>query len=504
MNMKDIFNSRVCIRRVSHSLVALLFTAVAMGAYGVVRPLAEDVTGRTPHYTIYYWIIGIIILLGVLMAAWCMSLLASVKRLKSKVCRLDRELTKLNRESSAGNTERRLVVRALEESERRLSTLLGNLPGMAYRCDNDHNRTMAFITEGCLEITGYKPMELIINRGASYADLLHPDDRETIWEQIQQALQEKRPFQLLYRIRDAAGCEKWLWEKGSGVYGQDGEAVALEGFIADISERISAEDELAKHREHLEVLVQERTQELQEAQRELITREKLATLGRLTATVGHELRNPMGTIRTALFALSDRLTGRDASIDRILARAERNITRCDGIIDELLDFTRTRKPLLELTLIDEWLEEMLEEYDFPETIPLIRELRSNVSIAIDRELLSRCMINILNNACDAMSSAEEYDPDMECMNLTISSRVHNDRLEIECRDEGSGILPEEMDRIFEPLYSTKGFGVGLGLSIVRQIMQLHHGDIDITSNLGEGAVVTLWLPLDNQQERGDA
>ena len=101
-------------------------------------------------------------------------------------------------------TERKAIEDALVESERALSTLLGNLPGMAYRCSNDPQYTMLFVSRGCLELTGYPPEDLLHNAKLSYADLIVPEDRDRIWTTIQVALSHREPFEFEYRIRTAA------------------------------------------------------------------------------------------------------------------------------------------------------------------------------------------------------------------------------------------------------------------------------------------------------------
>ncbi len=126
------------------------------------------------------------------------------------------------------------------ESQRSLTTLLANLPGMAYRCLNDPDWTTEFVSEGCFELTGY-PGTAFTSHQASFGDLIHPEDRQRLWEDTQAALAEGRPFQQTYRITTAANEEKWVWEQGCGVIGPDGNVVALEGFITDITERKRAE-----------------------------------------------------------------------------------------------------------------------------------------------------------------------------------------------------------------------------------------------------------------------
>jgi len=138
--------------------------------------------------------------------------------------------------------ERKRAEDALRESQRALSTLMSNLPGMAYRCRNDRNWTLEFVSDGCYALTGYQAADLLGNTRVSYGDLIHPDDREPVWNQVQTALQAKQPFHLLYRIRTAGGAEKWVWERGRGVLTGDGTLRALEGFVADITERKQAEE----------------------------------------------------------------------------------------------------------------------------------------------------------------------------------------------------------------------------------------------------------------------
>ena len=135
-------------------------------------------------------------------------------------------------------TERKRVESALAESERRLVALIGNLPGVAYRCRFDRDWTMLFISEGIFELAGCLPSDLLLNTRLSYADLIHPDDREYVWESINQALSESRHFVLEYRVKPIKGGEeKWVWERGHAVTGLSGEIEALEGFITDITER---------------------------------------------------------------------------------------------------------------------------------------------------------------------------------------------------------------------------------------------------------------------------
>ncbi len=261
--------------------------------------------------------------------------------------------------------------------------------------------------------------------------------------------------------------------------------------LGRVIKRNRMEKELNKHQRHLEVLVRERTQELEKAQEELINKERLAVLGQLTATVSHEIRNPLGTVRNAVFSISEAVKHNEIDrVNRSLKLAERNIKRCDRIINELLDFTRERKINCELTNIDRWLESVLDEQEIPEDIECVRDLNTNIDLPIDRELVLRAVNNVVSNAVQALQ--EENSKGNQ---LKVISTANGDQLEIHFIDTGPGIPEELIEKIFEPLFSTKSFGIGLGVPVVKDMMEAHHGKFEIKSKAGKGTTATLSLPM---------
>ncbi|MFH1887148.1 MAG: PAS domain S-box protein [Pseudomonadota bacterium] len=161
------------------------------------------------------------------------------------VLRLEDHAADLEREVE----ERKQAQEALGESRRAMETLLGNLPGMAYRCANNPDWPMEFVSDGCRTLTGYAPGDLMGAKAMSFALLIPSQDRDRVWETVQKAVRENIPFQVEYRIRTREGGEKWVWERGRPVPGNPGEPVALEGFILDITERKQAEQELSESEE---------------------------------------------------------------------------------------------------------------------------------------------------------------------------------------------------------------------------------------------------------------
>jgi len=141
-------------------------------------------------------------------------------------------------------TERKRAETALRQSERRLTRLMGNLPGAVYRCRADAQWTIEFLSDGYLALTGYHPSEFVGRPGTRHSDLVHPDDRQREFELMMEAVAQRRQYQVEYRLRTASGEEKWVWEQGSGVFAEDGRLEAIEGFTTDISERKRAEREL--------------------------------------------------------------------------------------------------------------------------------------------------------------------------------------------------------------------------------------------------------------------
>ncbi len=263
-------------------------------------------------------------------------------------------------------------------------------------------------------------------------------------------------------------------------------------IVRDVSERKEAEQ---RARDELERRVAERTAELNAAQEQLLRSERLATLGQLTATVSHELRNPLGTIRSTAFVVREILgRGGEERVTRALDRIERNVERCDRIIDELLEFTRERPLAVQAVGVDAWLSEVLEGLTLPEGVRRQLDLGCTAeTVSFDPEALRRCIINLHENACHALNAKRQRAPAADLV-LTLQTRLAADRLELRIADSGIGIKPDILPRIFEPLFSTKGFGVGLGLVIVRKIMQRHAGGVEISSVEGEGTQVMLWLP----------
>ena len=225
-------------------------------------------------------------------------------------------------------------------------------------------------------------------------------------------------------------------------------------------------------------------------------KERLSALGQLTATVAHELRNPLSAIRNTAYAIRE-TAGPDAlRFERPLARLERSILRCENLISDLLHFTRPKEAKRAALVFDRWLSEVLDEQKLPDSIMLERRLEAGGTlVSLDAERFQQVAINLLENAVQALDANEAPDAARRIRVATSAA----DQVEILIEDTGPGIPAEVLPRIFEPLFSTKSFGTGLGLPTVKQIVEQHGGTIAITSEAGHGARVRILLPAGDRE-----
>lgn len=234
--------------------------------------------------------------------------------------------------------------------------------------------------------------------------------------------------------------------------------------------------------------------ELRESQGELIRQERLATLGMLTATVSHELRNPLGTIQNATHVIQQRLHSSTAVDERSVDMIIRNVERCNDIVESLLIFGKSRQLNLSPTPIDPWCTEILDEYPWPDHVSVHRNLGANVEVNIDREQMRAALTNVIRNACDAMLMLRGDESVSPTGRLALTTAARAGRVEIVVENNGASIDPETRSKIMKPLFSTKPFGMGLGLSIANRAMEVHSGAIEFDNRPDEGVRVVLWIP----------
>jgi len=231
------------------------------------------------------------------------------------------------------------------------------------------------------------------------------------------------------------------------------------------------------------------------AEAELLKKERLSVLGQFTATVANELRNPLSSIRNTLFTMREIATSSGLQLDRPIARIQRSIARCDRIIADLLEYIRSPELSRVSVNFDEWLRGILVEHGLPPAVTLVEQYAATDAVVrIDADRIRHVVINLVDNAAQALG---EMPPGLRPLRITVASAIADGVLELSVADTGPGIPPEHKSRIFEPLFSTKSFGAGLGLSTVKQIVGQHGGTINVDSDVGVGTTVTIRLPLEH-------
>lgn len=247
--------------------------------------------------------------------------------------------------------------------------------------------------------------------------------------------------------------------------------------------------------ESLERQVAERTSALRDAQAQLVQSEKMSSLGKLAASVAHEINNPLSGILTYAKLLirmheEGELTGQvREACTRNLRLVQRETERCSAIVRNLLDFARQRPPTLkdiDLSAVAEEALSLLSHRLQMQNVTLVKELVPLPTVRADFGQMRQAFVNVALNAAEAMSQGGT---------LTVRSRVAGAMAEVEFADTGPGIPPEHLSRILDPFFTTKEKGTGLGLSVVYGLIERHGGRLDIASRVGAGTTVVIRLPI---------
>jgi signal transduction histidine kinase len=261
-------------------------------------------------------------------------------------------------------------------------------------------------------------------------------------------------------------------------------------MIEDLNE-MSAQ--LKDARDNLEEKVRERTDELLNISRKLHRSERLAFLGKLSGSVTHELRNPLAVLKNAAYYLEKKFVdNKDKKVVKYIDIIKKEISLIDSIIDDIMGFAKTRSPELEENDVRDITDNAISAINIPELVEIKKEYADIPKVMVDSDQVMHALMNLANNAIVAMNG-----------NGTLKFRVFAEEnyVTVEVQDTGPGIPPEQRELIFEPLYSSKPKGTGLGLPIAKMMVENQEGKIEFDSELGEGTVFRILLPI-NRERRG--
>jgi len=382
-------------------------------------------------------------------------------------------------------TEQRRAQEALRESQRQLSALLANLPGMAYRCRNDPAWSIEFASEGALGLTGYTPHDFV-SGAVEYMPLIHPQDRQAVWDGVQQGVAERRPFQLTYRIVSADGRLKWVWEQGAAVLDDRGEVKALEGFITDITERRQAQDEIARLNAELEERVRQRTGQLQAANAELES---------FSYSLAHDIRSPLTSIDGFSHVLGEYESVLDERARHYLRRIRVGVQQMSELTDALLSLAQLSRVNLRSDRVDLAEAARIALAQLREREPgrdVQAEIPGHLWAHGDPRLLSQVMTNLVGNAWKFSAQKPRTVLRVGQMEGAQREPVYF------VADEGAGFDMAHASRLFgafQRLHAPSEFeGTGIGLALVQKIIVRHGGRIWAQARTGEGAIFYFTLP----------
>ncbi|MBC7250738.1 MAG: response regulator [Anaerolineae bacterium] len=258
-------------------------------------------------------------------------------------------------------------------------------------------------------------------------------------------------------------------------------------LLSTLAGQLAVTRENALLYQHMENMVEERTRELRRAQEQLLRSERLAAIGQLAASVAHELRHPLGVMRQSAYYLSMKLQDADEKVRKHLNILEKEISASDKIITDLMDFSRVHKPDLTLVDVEKLVDQTLADVETPAGVRVVRTRAPELPpIMADGQQLQQAFRNLIFNAYQAMPDGGT---------LYITTAQVGEYLEISFQDTGIGIAPAHLEHIFEPLFTTKERGIGLGLTICQNIVEQHQGTIEVESLVGQGTTFTIRLPI---------
>jgi len=376
-------------------------------------------------------------------------------------------------------TERKRVEEEMRESNKKLNTIINNLRGVVFRCLNDKDWTMKYISDGIYELTGFLPNEFIDNKIRSYNSIIDPDDKDRVEVEIQKALSTGYLYTIEYRVITSTGNKRWAWERGRGYYEGD-KLVALEGFISDITDRKRIEEELIRAKDKAE------------------QSDRLKTA--FLHNISHEIRTPMNAI-VGFTTLLDSPDNTDESRRQYIDIIYQSSNQLLSIITDIVDISNVETGLVKVTLtevnLNTLIRSLYDQYrlradsrqlEFKCTVHLNDE---EANVLTDETKVIQIFANLLNNALKFTREGR----------IEFGYVLRGDTVEFFVSDTGIGIAAENHEKVFERFFQVESpnskqySGTGLGLSISKAYVELLGGKMWVISTPGEGALFCFSIPF---------
>jgi PAS domain S-box-containing protein len=340
----------------------------------------------------------------------------------------------------------------------------------------DQHGDVTFTNPGTDSLLGYVAEELV---GQHWTRIV-PPDRQT---EVDSTLHEADRLELEIVRKDGLRVPVLV---SSTPLLREGPPVGTLWVFTDITDRKRGERALKEYSGRLEGMVEERTRELHDAQHELMRKQRLAILGQLAGGVSHELRNPLATITNAVYFLQMTLADADEKTKEYLQLISTQAQAAGKIVSDLLDFSRKTVADRQQTPVSDLLAPLQDRCPPPNNVTVTTLVPPDLpAVLVDPQQIGQVLENLVTNAYQAMPDGGT---------LTVKAKAHNGEVHLAVIDTGVGIASEHMPKLFEPLFSTKPRGIGLGLSVSRTLTEANGASIEVQSEEGKGSTFTLILP----------
>jgi PAS domain S-box-containing protein len=391
-------------------------------------------------------------------------------------------------------TARKQIEEELQRSHSRYDALVRQIPVgvFVYRLYADGRTKYEYVSPRFCQLLDVESEAMLCDPRTAQSNV-HPDDLAKLIAANQAAAVSGQAMNVegRYRIR---GETRWMRVDAVPTPLSNGDTL-WNGVLTDLTERKQAEDEINQLNATLEQRVTDRTRELRDAQEKLMRQEKLAILGQMAGSVGHELRNPLSVINNAIFYLKLVQPDADAKIKEYLGVIEKQVQISDKIITDLLNFARIKSVDREAVPVPDLVHSTFERFPASANVEVTLDLPAHLpQVFVDPRQMEQVLGNLTTNACQAMPEGGRLSVISE--QLSVGS---NQWVRIAVKDTGVGIPPENMGRLFEPLFTTKTRGIGLGLAVSRKLAEANGGRIEVESKVGVGTTFTVWLPVSGDQ-----
>ncbi len=403
--------------------------------------------------------------------------------------RVEQEIRKLNQELEQRVVERTAALRESEEKFRQLAENIQTVFWMNTPSGND----LVYISPAYEKIWGRLASHLE-EKSRAFLDDIHAEDKPIMLALL--GKQERgEPYEGEYRIVRPEGEIRWIHDRGFPIRNEHGKVYRFAGIAEDITPRKQMEAQLRQYTTGLEALVEERTRQMRELEKQRVENEKLAATGRMAARIAHEINNPLGFIQVA-FTLIGRDVNPQSRHYHYLAKIDKEIERIAGIIRQMLDVHRPQQEVPQAFRPAETIHDVLMMIrPHTEARGLFFDLdleQARRSLALPENMLRQVLYNVILNAVEASSPGGK---------IKVVAHAGAEHLALTISDNGHGIPEDLQPRIFEPFFTTKtatkNSGMGLGLSICKSLVEAMNGSIKITSQAGAGTTCEIALPVAN-------